>query len=687
MSQNVQNTTSEGGRQQQTQAPTMPTGYEGFHRGSDYSMQNQGFVFDDNAGHQLLHGGQGQYPQGGLFYDEEAAQALQHFNQAQTPQAYAHLRQPSVDMHFSQRNASSSGHRGHPQAHQQSPNSETSFSTDGLPQQSPQYGGPAMRGGFPRRQSTQTEYNPFGPVLPYTEGDDYEEEDDEVDEHGEYKQDGSADDSEGDTEDESVAKLAVSHYGSNVENEQASHRLTITSEAAYHAAATQRINSEIANRRNEKDFVDTCPTDPTEIQNLVGLIYEALKFTKDGIIKDKRNKNGRPAQAVNRMAGGFYKTEALEMAAWGIFEDCRVASYGVSLVERHHKGKFESFDVHPTFYDRLNAVIDTIGCSKAACKQVLDAPFRSRLVNAPISELRMKVGNSRINGRRDKQNLAGRVAAKAGLDQDRLDAMAREKAAEDARVKREMEADGVADEIPKSVKKSAKKSAKKEPHSSMPPPKTPTRKRSNVDSATPTSKRRKTPASTPTKIKVEYETPTRTPGSARRLAVRRPSNHQPVRMGNNFGTPVDPALSMGNSFLPPPPEITDTNQHYKELICDTLGVVRDYGDALELGDLRLYAYAYNEDKIGMQWHTHELGRDEYGHGHLVIARSEGAQVSMHLTRFSALQKLEPLARARGDLANMETASPRARAFHGHQLAHEIRQAMGLEPNQFGLWGG
>lgn len=87
---------------------------------------------------------------------------------------------------------------------------------------------------------------------------------------------------------------------------------TVNEHLATKAIHIQQQRAELQRRGED----DTCPTDPAELLNYVGLLVDAFKMTEG--VMDKIGKNGKPAQAVQRLQSGFYSDRSLESAAWDL---------------------------------------------------------------------------------------------------------------------------------------------------------------------------------------------------------------------------------------------------------------------------------------------------------------------------------------------------------------------------------
>ncbi|RDL39819.1 uncharacterized protein BP5553_04159 [Venustampulla echinocandica] len=167
--------------------------------------------------------------------------------------------------------------------------------------------------------------------------------------------------------------------------------------------------------REEQKLLDQgvesdCPEDPAEQRVWIGKLFDAIKNI-DGVI-DKPCKNGTLAQSVQRIKDNYYSDEAIEIACWNIFLECRQAALGVEMVDPHHQTKREPKNAYPNFAARMEKVIQVCKTSKATCKQVLDPSFIHRLVDAPTKALKMKESNLKINTQRNIQNEIGRETIK-----------------------------------------------------------------------------------------------------------------------------------------------------------------------------------------------------------------------------------------------------------------------------------
>ncbi|CZR63404.1 uncharacterized protein PAC_13301 [Phialocephala subalpina] len=153
------------------------------------------------------------------------------------------------------------------------------------------------------------------------------------------------------------------------------------------------------------------PSTNHELRIHVKRLVDAIKNTDN--ILDKPCKNGKPAQAAQRLDRGYYPDEDVELLAWEILFGLRDAQLGVILVDEYHGFKYESYD---SFKSRFEATLQALKESKAVCKQLLDPSFVHRLCDAPDSELRQKENNKKVNGERDTQNEIGRNILSGKLD-------------------------------------------------------------------------------------------------------------------------------------------------------------------------------------------------------------------------------------------------------------------------------
>lgn len=119
------------------------------------------------------------------------------------------------------------------------------------------------------------------------------------------------------------------------------------------------------------------PTDASEQRAYVKRLMVAMKSTTN--VLDKACKNGKPAQAAQRLARGYYPDEEIEMVCWQILVRAvspgfighhrlmrilqlglKDSQMGVILVAEHHANKFERYD---NFNSRFQAVIQTLRVS------------------------------------------------------------------------------------------------------------------------------------------------------------------------------------------------------------------------------------------------------------------------------------------------------------------------------------
>ncbi|KAE8448668.1 hypothetical protein EG329_009094 [Mollisiaceae sp. DMI_Dod_QoI] len=167
---------------------------------------------------------------------------------------------------------------------------------------------------------------------------------------------------------------------------------------------------------NDKGEDIDFPSTVKEQRAYVKKLMDAMKDTND--ILDKPCKNGRPAQAAQRLERGFYSDIDIEMASWEVLLCLRDAQLGVALVEKHHGAKYEAYT---SFETRFQATLQAIKQSKAVCKQLLDPPFLHRLCDAPDYELFNKEMNKRVNAERDTQNQLGRRVLSGNLDYEEIE--------------------------------------------------------------------------------------------------------------------------------------------------------------------------------------------------------------------------------------------------------------------------
>ncbi|KAF8853712.1 hypothetical protein BDZ45DRAFT_66368 [Acephala macrosclerotiorum] len=152
-------------------------------------------------------------------------------------------------------------------------------------------------------------------------------------------------------------------------------------------------------------------------------LIEAIKNTRD--ILDKPCKNGKPAQAAQRLDRGYYPDQDIELLAWEILYGLRNAQLGVILVDEYHGFRYETYD---SFKSRFEATLLALKESKAVCKQLLDPSFVHRLCDAPDSELKQKENNKKVNGERDTQNEIGRNILSGKFDAEDAAKLKREEA-------------------------------------------------------------------------------------------------------------------------------------------------------------------------------------------------------------------------------------------------------------------
>ncbi|KAK2624533.1 hypothetical protein QTJ16_006483 [Diplocarpon rosae] len=484
-------------------------------------------------------------------------------------------------------------------------------------------------------------------------------------------------------------------YQSNTRYDVPHYRPLLTSPVDYQNAANKRIEQEVTAVMAADGYINTSPC-PEDMPRLAALVFDAITCTDPTVIEDKRNKNGKDAQAVVRLKTGFYEPAVIELAAWSIIATTQTASLGVSLIEPHHKGKFEGTDVHQTFFDRLDAIIVTLACSKAACKQILDATFLNRLVNAPHSELKLKMGNSIINGRRNVQNSTGRAVKALWGDDEAIARLIRTKqedAEKEAKLKRDPDFETGA-----TVKPSAGAGAAF---------KTPSRsnKRGMTGGAGSAAKRHSASSKRLLKLKqehvnedeaeedYEFETPSmpsRRPVIAGRSQAAR--NDRILSMTSN--TTIDPQLNASPRSLDTRPSPAsapagDLNLSYRLHLCNFLGVGSSHAYQLSLEELRLYAFAYNSDTLSQAWYHHSFTHGESGHGNRIeLFTKNGTAQLMPMAQFSQLGHLSALALERGDIdtggvvINEVVDSHR---FESRNLDVLTRQTMGLIQNPFGFF--
>jgi hypothetical protein len=120
--------------------------------------------------------------------------------------------------------------------------------------------------------------------------------------------------------------------------------------------------------------------------------------------------------------------------------------------------------------------------------------------------------------------------------------------------------------------------------------------------------------------------------------------------------------------------------HYRALICRVLGITEVYADALDLQVLRTYARAYNSEFGSLMWN---LGGNFTAFG-CVLFR-DGTLFASHFAQ--EFQNYVAIGVARGDIDNTGhalVAGPSQNTFPT-QTDPEIRQALGLVENEFGIY--
>lgn len=174
------------------------------------------------------------------------------------------------------------------------------------------------------------------------------------------------------------------------------------------------LHSRITKERNEGilNFKDTFPKDPAVQRSWVKKIFDAI-LDLDSIIDKKTKYHNNSSQAARRIRDGYYPDLEIEKTAWKLMLNARDAQLGVRLIEKYHGVKIEDpvrngTGIFETWADRMNAIINTLRVSKAACKQLMDPHYLDRLVECPNAERQMKKNNKRINTERDIQNQLGR---------------------------------------------------------------------------------------------------------------------------------------------------------------------------------------------------------------------------------------------------------------------------------------
>lgn len=129
-----------------------------------------------------------------------------------------------------------------------------------------------------------------------------------------------------------LATQAAAGYNSNSSLERARTSPEFQSMDDFRNSTDQRRLIEVQNLQRDRRSAGTCPTDPEEIRNIVGLICDAFLCTDEEVVIDKNNKKGGKAQAVNRFIDGFYRQEFIEAAAWEIFVGFFFTLFGETLL-------------------------------------------------------------------------------------------------------------------------------------------------------------------------------------------------------------------------------------------------------------------------------------------------------------------------------------------------------------------
>lgn len=120
--------------------------------------------------------------------------------------------------------------------------------------------------------------------------------------------------------------------------------------------------------------------------------------------------------------------------------------------------------------------------------------------------------------------------------------------------------------------------------------------------------------------------------------------------------------------------------HYKVLICRVLGVADAYSEIYNLHELRTYARAYNSEFGSQEW---RLGGNMTAFGYVLFR--DRALVAPHFSQ--ELKIYLTLGIARGDVDDNGQCLFTGPGKNGFptQTEPEIRQALGLEGNQFGTF--
>ncbi|RFU32902.1 hypothetical protein B7463_g3465, partial [Scytalidium lignicola] len=431
-------------------------------------------------------------------------------------------------------------------------------------------------------------------------------------------------------------------------------------EVSYLRAIGQRIILE--REKLVREGVESgCPTDLQQQRVYVNRLFDAMKNTLNVI--DKTGKNGAEAVSVRKMREGAWPDKAIEMACWEIFISCRDAQLGISMVDTHHMGKREGNDLYPTFNDRMNAIIEGCRISKAMCKSILDPSYIHRLVDAPKVELQLKRNNKIINGKRDGQNEIGRTAERLGIHVTDLEKLKSETSPEKSDYGNES-----INQYSPTVQVQDTPSGKRQRRSSQV-----AGKRVQPVKKSKISRKRKTYAmDSDAGTDNDYEDDDEYTPESSRMTQRQRSNRIVTR-----------SKKIHIEESTPQPASQPCDHHYKEVICDILGVSRQHAQYLSLEDLRTYARAYNNDLRFEDWFHPRLPKLV---GRTFLFFTENYQSNWHVTIL--LPSLFQLAMERGDILenckqNFERNNACMFSTNGYKL-HD--QALGVIENPFGRFG-
>ncbi|KAK0119853.1 hypothetical protein ONS95_011283 [Cadophora gregata] len=415
----------------------------------------------------------------------------------------------------------------------------------------------------------------------------------------------------------------------------------IKSEGGYKALLAKRAKA--AKDSVSRGRLDTGPTDNGEILEYIQELFDAFMNTV-GIV-DKKAQDGRKAQAARRLDDDYYSAEVVEIACWELFIKCRQSCMGIRLVDAYHKTKREGNDVHKTFKERWDAIINACQHSKAVCKQVLDPLYVDRLVDAPEAQLQMKLNNKKINAERDKQNRLGRMAIKNGVSLTDIPGMVKEEETEDGIVT---------------------------------PSKRPARQRGSA------AKRRNLK-----QVKYEYPDEEEEDGDPTYETPVKKERADPITVSSRpvctprKKTPRKATTSSAKSkkvseYPKPTPEL---EMEYCVAICDLLKINRQFAQEFTLEQLQVFARPYNGEQRDVPWYHESFVKGQYGLGHQMFHGN--GKLIPHFTW--KLRELRILAIARGELEeNGEHIPDHEVQYYTVSEDPELKKILGITFNAFGI---